>query len=472
MGENMKISHFSQKKWVFFVFILLFAIALPMYATTRDQLTNQKVSLDADDANLSAVLTTLSKLSNTNIVLAVDTSTGGTDKDKNADKRITVHLKDVPIENAISLVAKSVGLSYRLIGDNTFIVGDKARIAEETGERSYTLYLNNINCDKLAKSFALMPGKIVPLSEQNAVIIRANPETFNEILARIQELDIPQKQIEIRARVIEVSIQSSKQYGIDWSKLNHLTTILAEDPMNGSGIGLPYNYNTSYVDGSLPHGDPLEFELLPKTQYFQKMTGWDDVGHFSRQLTAFDITMDWLLENNAAKLLTDTRITAMNGEDADILIGEVVPFVVTNNVNQVQVERQDVGIKLKVKATVNKDGQITMAINPEVSSVLELVGGYVPRTKIRRVHSTVTVPDGRKIIVGGLLNSNLSQKTSKLPLLSDIPFIGKLFQHRYEVLDNTDLIIEITPRLVDMNTNQKEVDIDPRLEEHLIQYKD
>jgi type II secretory pathway component GspD/PulD (secretin) len=317
-----------------------------------------------------------------------------------------------------------------------------------------------------------MPGKIVPLSEQNAIIIRANPETFNEILARIQELDIPQKQIEIRARVIEVSLSNAKQFGIDWSKLNHLTTILAEDPVNQTGTGLPYNYNTSFLDGTLPHGDPLSFEVLPKEQYFQKMTGWDDVGHFSRQLTAFDITMDWLLENNAAKLLTDTRITAMNGEDADILIGEVVPFVVTNNVNQVQVERQDVGIKLKVKATVNKDGQITTTINPEVSSVLELVGGYVPRTKIRRVHSTVTVPDGKKIIVGGLLNSNLSQKTSKLPLLGDIPFIGKLFQHRYEVLDNTDLIIEITPRIVDLTDHQKEVDVDPRLNKHLIQYKD
>lgn len=468
----MKISHFSQKKWVFFVFILLFAITLPMYAATRDQITNQKVSLDADDANLSAVLTTLSKLSNTNIVLAVDTAAGGLDKDKAAEKRITVHLKDVPVENAISLVSKSVGLSYRLIGENTFIVGDKARISEETGERSYTLYLNNIKADKLAKAFSVMPGKIVPLVEQNAIIVRANPETFNELLTRIQELDIPQKQIEIRARVIEVSLEDSKQYGIDWSKLNHLTTILAEDPVNNNGVGLPFNYNTSYVDGSLPHGDPLDFEELPTTQYFQKMTSWDEVGHFSRQLTAFDITMDWLLQNNAAKLLTDTRITAMNGEDADILIGEVVPFVVTNNENQVQVEREDVGIKLKVKATVNKDGQITTTISPEVSSVIELVGGYVPRTKVRRVNSTVTVPDGRKIIVGGLLNSTLSQKTSRLPLLSDIPFIGKLFQHRYEVLDNTDLIIEITPRLVDLNAPQKEIDVDPRLDKHLIQYKD
>jgi len=81
---------------VFFFFILLLAIAIPMNAMTREELTNQKVSLDADDANLSAVLTTLSKLSNTNIVLAVDTSTTGTDKDKNAEKRITVHFERCP----------------------------------------------------------------------------------------------------------------------------------------------------------------------------------------------------------------------------------------------------------------------------------------------------------------------------------------------------------------------------------------
>jgi type II secretory pathway component GspD/PulD (secretin) len=199
-----------------------------------------------------------------------------------------------------------------------------------------------------------------------------------------------------------------------------------------------------------------------------KMDDFDDAFHFSRQLTAFDITVDLLLENNAAKLLTDTRITAMNGEEAQIHIGEVVPYVVTDNEYQVQVEREEVGIMLKVKPSVNKDGQITTKIEPEVSSVLELVGGYVPRTKVRRVVSTVTVPDGNRIIVGGLLNSTVITTTNRVPLLSSIPFIGKFFTHKVEEVNNTDLIIEVTPRVVDTNTMNKTYDIDERLERKLI----
>ena len=186
----------------------------------------------------------------------------------------------------------------------------------------------------------------------------------------------------------------------------------------------------------------------------------------------FRSTIDWLLENNAAQLLTDTRVTALNGELATMHIGEVVPFVVMDNEKQVQVERQEVGIILNVTPKVNKDGNITMNINPEVSSVTELVGGYVPRTKVRRVSSAVTVPNEHKIIVCGLLNSSISQKTNKVPFLGDLPFVGKIFQHRYELVENTDLIIEITPRLVSMQETSPELKIDERLTRTLIEFEE
>jgi len=106
-----------------------------------------------------------------------------------------------------------------------------------------------------------------------------------------------------------------------------------------------------------------------------------------------------------------------------------------------------------------------------VSSVTDLVGGYVPRTKVRRVASTVTVPNEHKIIVGGLLHSTVSQRTNKVPFLGDLPFVGRVFQHRYEVVENTDLIMEITPRLVSMNEVSPEPIVDERLTRTLIEYE-
>ena len=110
--------------------------------------------------------------------------------------------------------------------------------------------------------------------------------------------------------------------------------------------------------------------------------------------------------------------------------------------------RTELSLKLKVRPKVNRDGFITTKIEPEVSSVLELVGGYVPRTKVRKITTTVTVPDGQKIIIGGLLNSNIVKTVNKVPLLGSIPILGYLFQHHVTNINTTDLIIEITPRVV------------------------
>jgi type IV pilus assembly protein PilQ len=462
VGENMKHMLVSKQ---YLCLILVLVLSLSALIAQANPMTT-KVTFNADDATLSSVLNSLSRLSGTNIVLAMEQSG---DQDKRDEKRITINIKDVPIETAVSLVARTAGLAYRVLAGNTFVVGAKQNIMEEVGEKSNILYLNNLDAKKVADALQNTGGVIVPLEGQNALMVYANQETFEQIRTLVEGIDTAQHQIEIRVRLIEVSLTSAKKAGIDWSRLNHLTTILAEDPVNGDGTGLPFNYTDE--TGYLPHGSPIDFEKLPETQYFQRINGFENIGHFSRQMTAFDVTIDWLLENNAATLLTDTRVTALNGEEAEIHIGEVVPFVVTDNDKQIQVEREQVGIMLSVTPTVNKDGNITAKIAPEVSSITELVGGYVPRTKVRRVASTVTVPNEHKIIVGGLLHSIINQRTTKVPFLGDLPFIGRVFQHRYEVVENTDLIMEITPRLVSMTTPAREVKLDERLTRSLIEYE-
>ncbi|GAB1469105.1 hypothetical protein MASR2M64_18850 [Candidatus Cloacimonadota bacterium] len=459
------------------VLVLLAGISALNAQISRNPVLDTKVTFSADDATLSSVIKALSRLSGTNIVVAVDQNAAASSQsnqlgspDQKNEPRVTINIKDVGIETAVALIARSVGYSYRVIGGHTFLVGQKQNIMEEVGERSDIIFLNNLDSRKVSDSLQNTGLKITPLEGQNAIMVYGNPDSFSDVKDLIASIDSKQEQVEIRVRLIEVHLNSAKKYGIDWSKLNHLTTILAEDPINSVGAGLPYNY--SDVTGYLPHGNPSNFGIIPDAQYFQRINGFKDIAHFSRQLSAFDVTIDWLLENNAASLLTDTRVTALSGELAEMHIGEVVPFVVTDTEKQIQVERTEVGIMLKVTPKVNKGGDITMVINPEVSSITELVGGYVPRSKVRRITSTVTVPNEHKIIVGGLLNSSIQQKTNKLPFLGDLPFVGKLFQHRYEEVENTDLIIEITPRLVSMDETTPELKIDKRLTRTLIEYED
>lgn len=456
--------------------VLVFLIGIAALGAQINPL-RKPVTMNSVDEPISSVLNTLARLSGTNIVLATDQSAG---KDRE-ERRVTVNIRDVPIETAVSLVAKSAGLSYKIYGDNTFLVGTLQNISESAGQRNHIIYLNNLDAAKLSAALANADGSVVPVEGQNAIMVYGNTDTFESIRDMVQQIDVAQKQIEIRVRLIEVSLTDAKKFGVDWSRLNHLTTILAEDPVTPEGAGLPFNF--SDPEGYLPYGNPTNFEILPNQQVFQRINGLRDIGHFSRQLTAFDITIDWLLENNAAKLLTDTRVTALNGNEAEIHIGEVVPFVVTDNDKQIQVERESVGIMLTVTPTVNEAGLITAHISPEVSSVTELVGGYVPRTKVRRISSTVTVPNEHKIVVGGLLSSQISKKVNKLPLLGDLPFIGKLFQHRHEQVENSDLIIEITPRVITADQIKRDPDIekydisgqpelDERLTRRLIKYEE
>jgi type IV pilus assembly protein PilQ len=442
-----------------------------LFAQAADDIINTKISIDAKDASLSSVIQNMAKMSGCNIVLAVDgeQSTQNNEK-KDNERRISITLKDVPLEQAVGLVVKTVGLSYRVMGEKTFIVGDKKRISEEVGERSYVIQLNYIDAKKAEKALKILPGEVSVVEGINALIVNANPETFADISKKIEMIDVPVKQIELRARLIEVNISDAKKMGIDWSRLNHLTTIIAEDPVNADGVGLPYDY--SDPTGAMPHGESNPFAALPEEQYFQKMSDFDDAFKFSRQLYAFDITVDWLLSNNAAKILTDTRITTMNGENASIFIGEEIPYVARVRDNEYEINDSEVGIKLDVTPSINSDGQITAKIYPEVSSIVELVDGYLPRKKTRQLNSTVTVPSGTKVNVGGLLSSKTFETTNKVPFLGDLPWIGRFFQHKVEQIDQTDLIIEITPRLVTVEDMISSAKVDERMERRLIEMEE
>jgi len=445
---------------------LLMSITFIFAQGNEDLLVKKIDNLNFKDATITTVIESISKLTGINIVVATE----GAKNAEDGEKRVTVRLNNISVENAISLVAKSYGFSYKVIGTNTFLIGPTNIVEQESGTRNYIYQLKYIDSEKIVKAFTEVPGEVVEVTGQNALLIRANPETYADIENQIKKLDMPQKQVQIRVRVIEVNLTDSKKMGIDWSKLNNLTTIIAEDPVNAAGVGLPFNYTDE--TGSLPFGDASELGVLPGNQYFQKMSDWDDFGKFSRQLYAFDITIDWLLENNSAKMLTDTRLTSQNGESAYVHIGESLPYVVTDNDKEIQVEREDTGIKLNITPKVNSENEITTMIEPEISSVIDLVGGYVPRTKVRKVNSTITVPSGDTFIVSGLLSSQLTTRQNKVPFLGDIPFVGKFFRHNTETLEKTDLIIEMTPTVVNAGDFNKTFEVADIMTETLIKFEE
>jgi hypothetical protein len=249
---------------------------------------------------------------------------------------------------------------------------------------------------------------------------------------------VPAKQIVLRTRVIEVAVNKVKEIGIDWEKLSKLTTIVAERPFDPA------------IGGRSPTADELGdpgLGELPNKHVFQEIDGLKNIGYFDRQLTAFDITLDFLLRNDCAKLLTDTKLATLNNRKAYIHIGEVIPIIVRST-ESASIERERIGIKVAITPQVNDEGYITATVNPEQSTIVGFINGELPRTKIRTANTTVLVRDRQKIIIAGLMSTKSNVEVFEVPFFGKIPYFGKLFKHWNESNETMDLIIEITPYII------------------------
>jgi type II secretory pathway component GspD/PulD (secretin) len=399
---------------------------------TNDTGLNKKVTIDADDAFLPSILTILAKESGYNIV----TGPGVNEKEK-----VSVHLKDVPIDEAMNLVVRAAGLSYERIG-NSFLVGETKNLKEEVGLTSYVVELQYSSAEAVQALLENFNAKIQVDKGGNKLLIITSPKVINEINDVITKVDKPSMQVMLEARLVEVAVEDEEAFGIDWERLSSITTILAEDgvdPITGAGIVVAQDAEVGEFPDQMP---------------FQKIDGWNNVGHFSRQLAVFDVTLDWLLKNNRADVLANTKLVTMNNDSASLEVVDIVPYIMqTGGIGgQVTVYREKVGYKLYIKPIINTDGFITATISPEVSSIFQFIGPpdqQVPWVVSRTSKTTVRVKSGETIFIAGLMAANSKITQHKVPFLGDVPYIGPIFRHKELSIKKTDLIIQITPHIVD-----------------------
>ena len=394
------------------------------------------ITLHAEDAFLPGILSILAKESGYNIV---------TDPNVNQQDKISIHLDNVPIEQAINLVVRAVGLSYEIVG-NSFLIADPRKLKEEVGVTTYVITLKYASAEDVKTILQDISKQIQVDISGNRLLVNASPKKIAEIIKVIKEIDVPAIQIMLETRLIEVAVDAEEQLGIDWSRLSKYSTILAEtgeEVTAGGGSVLPEDQTFSDLPATL--GYNRLSNKKDKTRLYPRF--------FSRQLTAFDLTLDLLLKDNKAEVLANSRLTTINGREASIKLVDIVPYILSSGGvgGQVQVQREEVGIKLKILPTVNTDGFITVKVEPEVSTIFEFIGpdNNIPRVKSRTSSTTIRVKDGESIIIGGLLSNDKKRTVYKFPLLHKIPYLGeKIFTSNNVVERKTDLIVQITPKIV------------------------
>ena len=416
-------------------------------------ISENNVTIHAEDANLSTILSIIAEDSDYNIVTGPSVSSG---------KKLTIHLDDIPILDALDLIIRASGLSYEVKG-NSILVAESSKLNEEIGLSPHIIELKYANAKEVQDLLKNITENITIDRSSNKLLIKASPKKIAEIQKVVENVDIPALQIMLEARLIEVSSSDEEKLGIDWSKLAQLTTIVAENasPLDVAGGGssgslLPgMTYVVDDLGNVIETFEPQNTGELPSQMYFQRINPNNTIG-FSRQMTAFDITLDMLIKNNEATVLADSKVVTLNGHSASISMVDIVPYILSSGGvgGQVQVAREEIGIKLDILPTVNTDGFITTQITPEVSSIYDFIGPdqNIPWVKKRISTTTIRVQNDQSIIIAGLLGSDKRYETNKVPFLSSLPWIGKkFFTSTSEVERTTDLIIQITPKVVEDN---------------------
>jgi type IV pilus assembly protein PilQ len=402
-----------------------------------DEGLQRKITLDADDAFLPSILSILAEKSGYNIV---------TGPGVNKEERVSIHLKDTPIEQAMNLVVRAAGLSYELVG-HSFLVAPAEKLKTQVGLSSYVIELQYSDAATMKDVLSEFNARITVDVTGNKLLVITSPKIISDILKVIEELDKPALQIVLETRMVEVSVEDEQKLGIDWNRLATLQTVISEGPVDqyGNFVNEDLSRTLSGLQTSAQGQVPTQLPFFPLET--------ERLGYFTKQATAFQVALDWLLRQNRAEVLANSAVATMNNRQAEIEVIDEIPYIARAGGlgGQVLIDKVQVGVKLTVRPKVNTDGYITTEISPELSSIFQFVESAetkVPWVKRRISTTTIRVKDGETIIMAGLLGTNSSKTVHKVPFLGDIPFIGGLFRHTAELTSKTDLIIQVTPHIL------------------------
>lgn len=252
------------------------------------------------------------------------------------------------------------------------------------------------------------------------------------------EMEHP-SQIRLEAQIIEINSDYTKNLGIQyWSQTP------GANSSSGSSSDNPNNDITVGTAGLFYGGEDFSSS--------RKHGGW-----LGSHVANVNVTLQALINEGKARILSRPSITTMSGKTANILIGGRIPIPVSDGNGNVSIDWHEYGVKLNIEPVVDSEDKITSKVHAEVSTLdyshgVKIDSFSVPGIATREAESEVNVRSGMTMAIGGLINSEDAKIVSKIPLLGDLPIIGRFFRHTSNTRDKRELIILITPTLVSDDT--------------------
>lgn len=274
---------------------------------------------------------------------------------------------------------------------------------------------------------------VTPDKATNSLVIMASPADYQNLLQVIQKLDKRRRQVFVQAVIAEVSLDKAKELG--------LSLAVSGGGVSGNtaaaGVFDPFNF----VGGSDPQ-QSLIFEVL---QGLAQSPG------ANLQLGG---ALKALISNGAVNVLSTPNIMTSDNKEAEIFVGENVPFLTSTNLtstglSQQSIERKDTGITLRITPQISEGEFVKLDIYQEISAVKDSIGQAQDLITTKRSAKTaVVVKDKETVVIGGLIQDRDTETINKIPILGDIPLLGWLFKTKSTRREKTNLMIVLTPRII------------------------
>ena len=415
--------------------------------------TGEKLSLNFQDIDVRSVLQLIADFTDLNLV-ASDTVQGN----------ITLRLQNVPWDQALDLVLKTKGLDKRKIGNVLLVAPADEIAARERQElesqkqiaaleplRRELIQVNYAKASDIAKLFqsvtstadAGVPsddrGSVTVDDRTNSIIAYQTQTNLDELRRIVAQLDIAVRQVMIEARIVEASVDFSKEIGVRWGGTFN------KNMNNGNFIG--YGNDDRGDEGGKSGSDSGGNFPFVDMGSVNRTSGFG-VG-FITDNTILDLELSAMEKTGNGEVVSQPKVVTSDKETAKILKGTEIPYQEASSSGATSTSFKEAALSLEVTPQITPDNRIIMEvkINKDEPDFANALRG-VPPIKKNEVNAKVLVADGETIVIGGVFSNTQTKSVDKVPLLGDLPYLGRLFRRDVITDKKNELLVFLTPRIM------------------------
>lgn len=402
--------------------------------------TGERITLNFQDIEVRAVLAIIADFTGLNLV-ASDSVTG----------RVTLNLDDVPWDQALDLVLRSHGLASRQDG-NVIVVAPAAELAQmerqelESREQmevlapltSEYIQVRYAKASDLAallrggEGFGLLSerGRVAVDARTNTLLIQDTADQIDEIIATLDRLDVAVRQVQIEARIVIARDSATRELGVRWGASS-------PDLRGGGRLDL-----VGASSGTAPNGG-LAVDMA---------SGANSLTSFAFGYLSGDILLDLELRalesEGKSQTISQPRVITANQRTAVIKQGTQIPYQEAASSGATNVQFEEAVLSLEVTPQITPDNRIIMDLVINNDTVGQLFNG-VPSIDTNEIQTQVLVDNGETVVLGGILTTEEVRSLFKTPFLGDLPVIGNLFRSTQQSSDKVELLVFITPQILE-----------------------